>query len=202
MRRPDNLTGKKFSRLTGIRRVENIGHHTRWLWKCDCGKETVSAADKVKSGHTRSCGCLWPELCRKHGHGHDASGQQTKTYKAWVSMRSRVDGITPNYKKYYTDRGITVCERWKHSFETFLADMGESPTGLTLERINNDLGYSPDNCRWASRHEQNRNTRRTIKVLLNNKEMCVADACAITGTNTRTAYSRISSGISPELAIL
>ena len=198
--RADDLNGKKFGRLTGIRRVDNVGRQTRWLWQCDCGKETVASADKVKSGHTRSCGCLWPELCKKHGHGHDANGQQTKTYKAWVNMRSRVAGITPGYKRAYFDRGITVCDRW-NSFELFLADMGESPPGLMLERIDNNRGYSPDNCKWASRREQNRNTRRTVKVTIDSEEMCLRDACAITGVNYQTAIWRIKHGRTAELAI-
>ncbi len=132
--RLEDLTGKQFGRLIAIRREPKSGKVTKWLWLCECGNQTVAAADKVKAGYTVSCGCFWRDKCRKHGHGHDANGKQTRTYKAWVNMRSRIGGGTESSRKNYSSRGITLCARWKNSFENFLADMGECPLGKTLDR--------------------------------------------------------------------
>lgn len=196
-----DLTGQKFGRLIGIHRVENHGRITRWLWLCDCGNQKIIAADKVKSGHTASCGCLWTETCRKHGHGHDANGQQTRTYKAWVNMRSRVSGRYDIYEGSYTDRGIAVCERWEKSFRSFLEDMGECPDGMTLDREDNDGDYEPDNCRWATQHEQTRNTRRTRTVSFQGRRLCLQDAATLAGIHPATVHYRLNSGMSVEEAL-
>jgi len=198
-----DFTGLEFDRLTGIRRVENVGRGLRWLWQCSCGKQTVVDPSKVKSGHTRSCGCLWPEKCRKHGHGHDASGKQSRTYKAWVNMRSRVSGRYEQYDASYGSRGITVCDRWLESFDNFLEDMGECPDGKSLDRYpDNDGNYEKSNCRWATQGQQNRNKRGVRMIVFNGTEMCLVDACKLVGMHPATVQSRLNSGMTPEEALL
>lgn len=196
--RLEDLTGKIFHSLTAISREKNRGRVTIWRWLCACGNETLAAADKVKSGHTRSCGCLWRETCRKHGHGHDKDGKQTRTYKAWVNMRSRAAGVTEHYKKYY--EGITVCAEWE-VFKNFLRDMGECPAGMTLDRKDGTKGYYLKNCRWATHKEQTLNRSRTIWVEIDGEDYCLKDACKKTGVLYDTALKRVRAGQSPQQAI-
>jgi hypothetical protein len=151
------LTGQKFGRLTAVRDIAIIkGQGAQWLCRCDCGNEAKIIAKRLKSGHTRSCGCLHTEAVRRpRTHG----GSQTNAYSSWQNMISRC--THPSYPSYehYKARGITVCDRWK-SFENFLADMGERPGGFreySLERIDNDKGYEPGNCCWATWKEQAKN---------------------------------------------
>ena len=190
-----DLTGRKFGRLTAITRVENKGRRIQYRWRCDCGNEIVAMSEHVKSGHTQSCGCIWIENCRKHGHGHDQNGQQTRTYKAWVNMRSRVSGRYEQYDDSYADRGITVCDRWQNSFENFLADMGECPAGKTLDRHPDNAGnYEPTNCRWATPAQQNRNMRRNKMVSFRGETMCLLDACHLAGMHPATIQYRLNAG--------
>lgn len=115
-------------------------------------------------------------------------------------MRSRVQGVTEHYREYYSSRGITVCERWS-SFENFLADMGECPDGLQLERKNNDGNYEPGNCEWASRERQMANTRATRRVIFAGTETSLMDACRRAGILYDTAMKRIGRGMTPQQAL-
>lgn len=137
-------------------RLTQQGQHT--LCRCSCGTVKLVRTNNLNAGVTKSCGCLKCDTVRKHGMS------RSRTYKCWENMWSRVSGWQPACAHRYVTRGITVCERWK-KFENFLADMGEAPTGLTLDRMDNDRGYSKANCRWATRKEQTANreiSRRRI----------------------------------------
>ncbi len=193
---PLNLYARRFGRLTGICRLESTKcGGARWLWACDCGVRKDIIASNVVRGLVRSCGCLNAERITKHGFAG------TVTYRCWVAMKARADGVGRRNKKYYADRGIAVCSRWRESFGNFLSDMGECPPGLTLDRKDNDLGYTPENCRWATRSEQSANTRRTHHVIVDGEEMCLAHACKKTGIRYRTAMRRISRGMTPQQSI-
>lgn len=139
-----------------------------YVCECDCGKRSNVYVDSLLRGGTTSCGCVrnMQTTERSLKHGHSRHGLQTKTYRAWQSMLRRCNN--PNDRDYeaYGGRGITVCDRWqgKGGFENFLADMGEKPRGRTIERLNNNGDYSPDNCKWATSTEQNNNKRNNIMI--------------------------------------
>lgn len=160
-----NLTSRKFGRLFVLSHGTSTSQYLYWLCRCDCGSITEVRTADLKNGSAKSCGCLMRDLARDrvttHGQSRSRNGKTaTRTYKAWAAMHSRCHAIWPATARRYKDRGITVCSAWK-DFSVFLADMGECPPSLTLDRINGDLGYSKDNCRWATCSEQRRNQRKT-----------------------------------------
>ena len=164
------IIGQRFGRLTILRRAPaNDSHNrSRWHCRCDCGNKLIVRADRLMGERTISCGCYNREQSRKRVvlysvvHGEATDSGHSLEYRSWASMLSRCRcGPTDKNYKDYSGRGITVCERWRSDYAAFLADMGRKPgPEYTLDRIDNDKGYTPDNCRWATRSVQNSNQRR------------------------------------------
>lgn len=174
----ENLLHQTFNRLTAI----GIGGRNKrgkrlWVWRCECGQIAIVRPDKVKNGHTKSCGCFMVESARVRmtRHGATKHGERpTSEYGTWRAMLDRCNSPTSAAYRYYGARGIAVCERWL-KFEHFIADMGKRPDGLTLERKDTNGNYEPDNCKWATRHEQMRNTRRNVMITFNDETLCLSD---------------------------
>lgn len=163
-----DLTGKRFGRLTVISFVElhKKNRSSVWQCKCDCGVEKNITSIRLLHTRTLSCGCLRasqnPTLRLIHGET-----KKTKEYRAWRNMKARCLNPQEQDRKLYKDRGITVCERWMHSFPNFLQDMGRAPSPKhSIDRINNDGNYEPSNCRWATAVEQANNKRNNKKRMI------------------------------------
>lgn len=166
MKRID-LTGQRFGRLTVIERdgTDKNGRNVMWLCVCDCGGTTRTTTTHLRNGHAQSCGCLFREKLIEGGektrfattHGKS----RTRLYRILTGMKSRC--YNPQSHKYplYGARGITVCDEWKNSFQAFYewAIANGYSDDLSIDRIDNDRGYSPNNCRWSTVTEQNRNRR-------------------------------------------
>lgn len=151
------MQGERFGRLVVMSEAARRGkQHFNVI--CDCGKEAVVSVTNLKSGHTKSCGCLHKEaLTKPRTHGMS----KTSEYKSYHKMLERCYNPNDINYKNYGGRGIVVCERWRESFENFFTDLGKKPTPKhSLERSKTDGNYEPSNCRWATRLEQNRNRRR------------------------------------------
>lgn len=160
-----DLTGKKVGRLTVAEFHGRRGKKRIWRCECSCGGEARVSTDKLVKGTTSSCGCLRVEYISalRLTHGHARAEHHTLVYYRWQGMIRRC--IDPNHVgfKNYGGRGITVCERWRVSFQDFLSDMGMPPTGYVLDRRDNNGNYEPSNCHWVTASESARNTRRSPK---------------------------------------
>lgn len=166
---PEPLIGRRFGRLLVVALDRRGPPHPYWRCSCDCGRSVVVQAGSLKSGKTRSCGCLQRDTVsasarvRNTTHGRSrANGRVTDEYKAWQAMIARCENPRTDSYPIYGGRGISVCERWRRDFAAFLADMGERPSpSHSIDRIDPNGNYEPSNCRWATKKQQARNKRST-----------------------------------------
>lgn len=170
-----DLTGNKYGKLIVLKLNETLTHRgARWLCKCECGAETIAYGWELKSSKKKSCGCLVSELAKVNKNHLTHGFSKTRFYRIWVAMKRRCSAESNElYKKYYIDKGITVCKEWL-DFENFKNDMyetysehcsiyGEKDT--SIDRIDNDKGYSKENCRWATMELQNQNKSNKVVLL-------------------------------------
>lgn len=164
--RYNDLTGMKFGRLTAIRRVENIGHKVAWECRCDCGRTVRVTGDALHRGTTQSCGCLHKEVTHNLLTTHGQS--KGKLYGVYNAMKRRCYSEKDSHYKHYGGRGIKICDEWLGSggFASFSAWAHEHgyQDGLSIDRVDNNGDYTPDNCRWADRFTQGCNKRNNVVV--------------------------------------
>jgi hypothetical protein len=183
-----HILGSVFGQLT----VEShVGPNDRMSCRCACGQPKEARLSHLRSGSVKSCGCLLKTVPRQVFGKHLQS--QTRTYKVWDSMIRRC--TLPHHAAYasYGGRGIDVCARWR-DYWNFLADMGEKQDGQSLDRIDNDRGYSPDNCRWTDRHTQSRNRRTNTNLTHEGQTMTIVEWAILTGIRDTTIHERLKRG--------
>lgn len=182
-----DLAGQKFGRLTAI---EYLGKN-KWLCKCECGNEVEVRGTFLQNGHTQSCGCYHKEQARAYSTKHGMKG--TRLYRIWNRMKDRCNNVNNYDYARYGERGIKVCDAWLTDFEAFhdWAMNNGYQDGLTIDRIDVDGNYEPDNCRWATSKQQARNTTRNRYYTINGETHCLSEWCEILNLK----YSKISKRI-------
>jgi len=188
-----DLTGQRFGKWTVIN--EAVGHNpplTYWNVVCDCGQRSTVPGPAMRRGRSSCC-----TRCRRTTHGHS----RTPEYEVWHGMRQRCNNSSHKQHADYGERGITICAEWD-SFEAFYSDMGSRPSPKhTLERKDNSLGYSKDNCKWATWKEQTRNKRSNRLITAFDRTQCLADWATEYGLHYKTLQNRINRGWSIERAL-
>lgn len=206
MTRWENLVGKRYGRLVVVEKTDGKSKsRSYWKCKCDCGNDVTVRADGLKSGHAQSCGCLAKERAAERiakintTHG----GRKTRLYNIWAHVKERC--LNPNSISYqnYGGRGICVCEEWRESFGAFYKWAMENGyrDDLTIDRIDNDGNYCPENCRWATKEEQVLNRRNNVYLEFNGERKTVSEWAAEMNVSPKYLYDRIKSGWSAERAL-
>lgn len=195
-----DLTGQKFGRLTVIEKNGHKGEKIAWLCKCDCGNYVTVTGTGLKSGNTKSCGCLKKEIVSKIKTKHGDAN--TRLYQAWQNMKNRVNNPNQTEYKNYGGRGIKICAEW-YSYENFRdwsLSNGYDDT-LTLDRINVNGNYSPENCRWVGKIVQANNKTNNHFLTYNGKTQTLTQWEKETGIRRQTIDDRIKSGWSVKDAL-
>ena len=182
-------TGKRFGRLIAIKLHSHIGRIRLFECLCDCGKISFVNAMHLKNGATKSCGCYRKENSSTMNTIHGYS--RTKEYHSWCDMRSRCLDKTNSHYESYGGRGITICDRWLNSFETFLLDMGKRPPNYTLDRKDVNGNYESNNCRWATDRQQYFNKTTTRYITERGVTLPVTKWAEIMGVKPRLLFCRL-----------
>ena len=188
-----DLTGERFGRLTVVSRSDRMtkDHQVQWNCVCDCGTPAIVRGSNLRNGSATSCGCYRYSQLKKSHTTHNKS--KTKLMRSWYAMRQRCLDPNSSHYKDYGGRGIKICEEWNDSV-SFIewAQASGYKDGLTLDRIDVNGNYSPQNCRWATSSEQANNTRRSIIITYNGKTQSLKLWCDELGLNYGTISSRIN----------
>lgn len=183
-----DLTGKRFGKLLVLSFAgKNPRRQSLWTVRCDCGNDRTVLGYNLRSEHTRSCGCLRGGVVT---HGMSKSPE----YRIWRAMLNRCSNPKDKLFHRYGGRGITVCDRW-HTFANFISDMGIRPSSVhTIERLDNNGNYNPENCKWATRTTQCQNTSRNRLITFRNKTLCLSEWAKRTGIKQSTIAFRLKAG--------
>lgn len=186
----EDLSGRTFGRLVVVERGENFGSTVGWVCRCACGTLKTVRSVCLKRGHTASCGCYHRDRMRECHFTHGMT--RKPEYQAWNHMIQRCyNERTCNFNNY-GGRGITVCVRWRKAFINFFNDMGLKPSPKhSIDRINNNKGYSPSNCRWSNCVQQAHNKRNTRHIFFKGETLCLKDWCRRLNIDYKNAHRRI-----------
>lgn len=197
-RKLKDYTGERFGRLTVTRLVERDRKWNDHLLEvvCDCGVVTRKRVKAMRGGHTSSCGCLASEITAARNSTHGLSRSNRREYRSWKDMRARCNNPNDSDFGAYGGRGITICPEWA-DFKQFLADMGERPDGHTLDRIDVNGNYEPQNCRWASNKAQANNKRTNHLIEIDGESRTLQSWCDTYGIEPSKVRYRLRAGMTP-----
>lgn len=205
MRKVIDLTGKKYGRLTVIKHVGKDKHNNAiWECKCACGNIINIRGATLRTGRAKSCGCLHKEMTKqlaKNNITHNMSN--TRLYRVWQNIKSRCYYKQNNRYKYYGGRGIKVCDEWLNNFKSFY-DWSISngyQDNLTIDRINVNSNYEPNNCRWVNQKTQQRNKRNNKTYTVNGETLCLSEWCEKLNLNYNTVSTRLHRNYTIEKAL-
>ncbi|MBG9504002.1 hypothetical protein ABE47_31500 [Bacillus thuringiensis] len=189
-----NLTGKRFGRLTAVRRDTSSNKTFLWVCQCDCGKEKIVRSYDLRDEKVKSCGCLHAEKVKTNTRTHGKSN--TLIYKIWCSMKARCYRKTCKDFHDYGGRGIIMCDYWRNNFMSFYewSMTNGYEEGLSIDRINNDGIYEPLNCRWVTQAKQARNKSNNRFITVDRITKTLADWCKFYKVHISTAHSRLKKG--------
>lgn len=193
-----DLSGQRFFRLTAIREHGYRNKKVWWWCRCDCGVEKEVAAATLRQGKAKSCGCWKAEEWKARQTDHGCS--RYSWYKSWEAAKSRCQNPNNDVYHLYGGRGIRFCERWEDP-RNFLADMGERPAGMSLDRINPDGHYEPGNCRWATSLQQGQFRRTNRRLEINGETLNAFEASRKYGLSPTEICRRVDSGMTAQEAI-
>ena len=187
-----DITGQKFGRLVAIKATEGRSKKgVLWLCQCDCGNTKLVASTHLRCGSVRSCGCLKEELRGKNFKKH--GGSRTRLYRIWKQIHTRCNNPNSINYKDYGGRGINLCEEWKNDFSSFL-DWSTSngyAENLTIDRIDNDGNYCPENCRWVTNKKQQNNKRSTVFIEYDGQKHSLSEWAEIIGVTRNALWKRL-----------
>ena len=196
-----DLVGKKFNRLLVIKKAGRKNYKVMWECVCDCGNTTFVNTFYLINSKIRSCGCLHKEQLIERNTTHNQ--RHTKLYETWKKMRDRCNRPNATQYKDYGGRGIKVCEEWDKSFQAFYdwSYANGYDDNLTIDRIDNNKGYYPENCRWATYKEQMRNKRTNHIITYKNQSQCISQWCEELNLSYSAVTGRLRRGWSVEKAL-
>lgn len=192
-----NIAGQRFGRLTVIERVASTKAQAQWRCVCDCGKETVVRSQDLRNGHTKSCGCYGLEVSVSHTPSFSTHKEsRSRLYRVWIGMKGRCNNCKNKAYSYYGGRGIKVCQDWNESYALFRdwALANGYQENLTIDRIDVNGNYCPENCRWVSMKVQMNNTRANRRITLNGETKTMAEWSESTGLSYETIRNRTIKG--------
>lgn len=199
---PNLILGKKYGEVEIVEYLRKGPNNERvYLGRCSCGKTKEFFISNLRTGKTKSCGCLAARALSERSRTH--GDRQTRLYSIWTNMKTRCENENCDSYKHYGAKGIKVCEEWSSSYESFKewAIKNGYTDDLTIDRIDNNRGYYPDNCRWADSRTQSRNRDYAWNITIDGITKHAKDWCEDYGVNYKTAYTRLSRGWDEKYAV-